>query len=57
MRKRCTWETVERHNNYEFQKNEYDERRIKFHGKVFMTFHRAFAQKDARKMFEIIKEF
>lgn len=38
MRKRCTWNTIEKINHYELQTNEYNEIRVIYFGKVFRTF-------------------
>lgn len=55
-RKRAVWETKETCKMYEFQKNNYEEVRIRMHGRVFSTFHGQNAHRDARRMWETIKE-
>lgn len=44
MRKRCTWKTLEEHNGFALQVNEYEERRVarkntKGRWESFRTFH------------------
>lgn len=56
MRKRCTWVTIASHKDYEFQTNEYDERRVLLLGRTFRTFHGQNAHRDARRIWQIITE-
>lgn len=54
-RERAKWETIETCKNYEFQTNQYDERRILSYGKVFKVFRGADFQFTARRWWNNIK--
>lgn len=55
-RARCTWNTMAKHGNFEFQKNNYEELRITLNKKVFRTFHSQKAYTDAKNYWKIIIE-
>lgn len=55
-RARATWTTVETCGNYEFQKNNYEEVRIKSFGRVFRTFNGQNAHADARRYWKTINK-
>lgn len=54
-RARATWTTKETCRMYEFQINNYEERRIRMCGRVFRTFHGQNACRDAKEFWESLK--
>lgn len=58
MRARAKWETVDTivaHGKFDFQRNNYNEERVLYNGKVFRTFNGYDKFRNAKKYWENLK--